>query len=353
MPNIHDVARLAKCSTATVSRFFNQKSVSRDAERRILAAVEALAFSPNAVARSLKLKRSMMLGMIIPDITEPFFPAVVKGVEDTARVGGYSLMLFNTQEDEARESMCIDILLGRQCDGALLIKAPHSAQHERYRAKLATLPLPIVYLDRAPDAERDAVLVDNQTGARRGVEHLLKLGHRKIGIVMMGHRVSTHLDRLEGYRRALTDYGIPDRPEYVQQTEPTVPGAYSATLQLLDVADPPSAIFATNTRLTVGVMAAIESRQLRCPEDVSVLGYDGFDWQAVFRPRLTIVDQPAYLMGSKAAELLIARVSGALEGAAQRIVLNPELVVRESCGVYQGHQPALVPIGAHTANTHR
>jgi LacI family transcriptional regulator len=350
---MHDVARLAKCSIATVSRFFNQKSVSRDAEQRILAAVEALAFSPNTVARSLKLKRSMMLGMIIPDITEPFYSLVVKGVEDTARDAGYSLMLFNTQEDEGRESICIDILFGRQCDGVLLIKAPHSAQHERYREKLATRPLPIVYLDRAPDAERDAVLVDNQTGARRGVEHLLKLGHRKIGIVMMGYRVSTHLERLEGYRRALADYGIPDRPEYVRQTEPTVPGAYSATLQLLDVIDPPSAIFATNARLTVGVMAAIESRQLRCPEDISVLGHDNFDWQAVFRPRLTIIDQPGHLMGSKAAEVLIARVNGTLEGPAQRIVLNAELVVRESCGVYQGHQPALVPIGTPTTNTDR
>jgi len=274
--------------------------------------------------------------MIIPDITEPFFPAVVKGVEDVARVNQYSLMLFNTQEDEERESRGVDMLVGRQCDGILLIKAPPSPLHHRYRAKLATLPLPIVYLDRAPDANRDAVLVDNVNGAWRGVQHLLKLGHRKIAIVMMGRDVSTHLQRLEGYQRALKEFGIELRTEYVQQTDATVGGSYSATLQLLTAADPPTAIFATNARLTVGVVAAIQSLGLRCPENISVLGHDGFDWQSVFAPRLTIVDQPSYSMGQKAAELLFDRIAGVLHGDPKRVVLNPELVIRESCGVYSG-----------------
>lgn len=337
MATIRDVARLAKCSTATVSRFFNHKYVSPEAERRIRAAIDVLAYSPNVAARNLKLKRSMILGMIIPDITEPFFPAVVKGVEDVARAHRFSLMLFNTQEDEEREAACLDILVAHQCDGLLLIKAPSGLQHERYRARLATVAAPVVYLDRAPDVAADTVLVDNIAGARRGVEHLIKLGHRNIAIVMMGRAVPTHLDRLEGYRRALADYGLPLRPERVQQTEPTMADAYSVTLQLLTSEDPPTAIFATNARITLGVMAAINSRGLRCPEDISVLGHDGFDWQTVFRPRLTIVEQPAHLMGTRAAELLVERIAGRVEGPPRRIVLEPELVVRESCGVYRGH----------------
>ena len=341
MATIRDVARLAKCSTATVSRFFNQKYVSAEAERRILAAIDALAYSPNVAARNLKLKRSMILGMIIPDVTEPFFPAVVKGVEDVARVHRFSLMLFNTQEDEEREAACIDILLAHQCDGLLLIKAPPGPRHDRYRARLATLSSPIVYLDRAPDVAADAVLVDNVTGARRGVEHLIRLGHRNIAIIMMGRGVPTHLERLDGYRRALAEYGIEARAGFVQQTEPTMADAYSVTLQLLASPDPPTAVFATNARITLGVMAAINSRGLRCPEDISVLGHDGFDWQTVFRPRLTIVEQPASLMGTRAAELLVQRIAGSLDGAPRRIVLNPELVVRESCGVYRGHDTTL------------
>jgi LacI family transcriptional regulator len=352
MATIRDVARLAKCSTATVSRFFNQKYVSADAEQRIRVAIDALAYSPNVAARNLKLKRSMILGMIIPDVTEPFFPAVVKGVEDVARANQFSLMLFNTQEDEEREATCVDILVAHQCDGLLLIKAPPGPQHERYRARLATLPTPVVYLDRAPDIGADAVLVDNVTGARRGVEHLVRLGHRKIAIIFMGHAVPTHLERLEGYRRALADYGVEVRPEYVQQTEPTMADSYSVTLQLLASADPPTAIFATNARITIGVMAAINSRGLRCPEDISVLGHDGFDWQTVFRPRLTIVEQPAYLMGTRAAELLVQRITGALTGGPRRVVLNPELVVRESCGVYREHAPAPPPGMSWAAPSH-
>ena len=341
MANIRDVARLAKCSTATVSRFFNQKYVSADAERRIMTAIEKLAFSPNIVARNLKLKRSTIVGMIIPDITEPFFAAVVKGVEDIVRAKQYSLMLVNTQENEEYESRGVDMLLGRQCEGILLIKAPPSPLHERYRVKLATLPLPIVYLDRTPDAHRDAVLVDNVNGARRGIQHLLKLGHRKIAIVMMAHDVSSHLQRLDGYRRALQEVGVESRPEYIQQTDATVNGAYSATLQLLTAVDPPTAIFATNARLTIGAVSAIQSLGLRCPEDVSVLGHDGFDWQSVFAPRLTIVDQPSYAMGQKAAQLLFDRITGVLRGEPRRVVLNPELIIRESCGVYGGM--AVVP----------
>ena len=246
MATIRDVARLAQCSTATVSRYFNQRRVSPEVERRILGAVEALAFSPNIAARTLKLRRSMTLGMVIPDITEPFFPVVVQGVEDVARANGYALTIFNTREDEADERRCVELLLGRQCDGILLIKAPHGAEHERWRERLARLPVPIVYLDRALDADRDAILVDNEAGAYRGVEHLLKLGHRGIAIVMMGRGVSTHASRFEGYRRALADFGVALRDEYVQQISATFPDAYSATLHLLDLADPPSAIFATN-----------------------------------------------------------------------------------------------------------
>jgi LacI family repressor for deo operon, udp, cdd, tsx, nupC, and nupG len=246
-------------------------------------------------------------------------------------------MLFNTQEDEGREAACLDILVAHQCDGVLLIKAPPGPGHDRYRARLATVAAPVVYLDRAPDIVADAVLVDNIAGAHRGVAHLIKLGHRDIAIVMMGRAVPTHLDRLEGYRRALADYGLSIRPSFVQQTEPTMADAYSVTLQLLAADDPPTAIFATNARLTLGVMAAINSRGLRCPEDISVLGHDGFDWQTVFRPHLTIVEQPAHLMGTRAAELLVQRIAGTAEGPPRRIVLNPELVVRESCGVYLEH----------------
>jgi LacI family transcriptional regulator len=332
MATIRDVAKLAQCSTATVSRFFNHRSISPDAERRVVAAIRALAFSPSSVARNLRMKKSMILGMVIPDITNAFFPEVVCGVEDVGRANGYSLMLFNTQEDPACESKCVDILVSHHCDGIVLIKAEKEGARDGDR--LGTLPLPVVYLDRAPDAARDAVLLDNAAGARRGIEHLIKLGHRKIAIVM-ARAISTHAERFEGYRQALQAFGVPLRDDYVFETDSEVAGAYSAASQLMEAVDPPTAIFATNARVTVGVMRAIHARGLLCPEDVSVLGHDGFDWQTAFRPALTIIDQPALQMGRMAAELLIQRITGALDGPPRRLVLNPELVVRESCGVYR------------------
>jgi LacI family transcriptional regulator len=342
MATIRDVAKLAQCSTATVSRFFNRKSVSLDAERRVRAAIDALAFSPNVVARNLKLKRSMILGMVIPDITNAFFPEVVRGVEDVGSASGYSLMLFNSQEDSERESKCVDILVSHQCDGIILIKAEGHSLAAGDGDRLGTLPLPVVYLDRAPDTSRDAVLLDNALGARRGVGHLIKLGHRKIAIVM-ARGISTHNDRCRGYREALRDAGIEPRTDFVHTTESEVGGAYSATLQLMSSADPPTAIFATNAPLTVGVMTAIHGQDLRCPDDVSVLGHDGFDWQAAFKPTLTIIDQPALRMGRMAAEVLIQRITGALDGPPRRLLVGAELVVRESCGVYRERSARSIP----------
>ena len=336
MATIRDVAKLARCSTATVSRFFNHKPVSLETERRVVAAIEALAFSPNVVARNLKLKKSMILGMVIPDITNAFFPEVVRGAEDVARGKGYSLMLFNTQEDPQRESRGIDILMSHQCEGIVLVKAEKGPAAERKRDRISTLPLPVVYLDRAPDGARDAVLLDNATGARRGVEHLIKLGHLKVAIVMT-RGISTHAERFLGYRRALEEFGIAVRPEYVVETDAEIADAFSSTLQLMTSPDPPTAIFATNARLTIGVMAAIHARNLRCPEDVSILGHDGSDWQTAFKPGLTIIDQPALRMGRMAAEMLIQRITGVLDGPPRRVVVNAHLVVRESCGVYRGH----------------
>ena len=347
MATIRDVARLANCSTATVSRFYNRKSISPDTERRVLAAIDALAFSPNVVARNLKLKKSMILGMVIPDITNAFFPEVVRGVEDVARANGYSLMLFNTMEDQELEAKSIEILVSHQCDGIVLVKAERGRVAERYRSGFAKLPLPIVYLDRAPDTLRDAVVLDNAAGARRAVEHLLRLGHRDIAIVL-ARGISVHIARLEGYKMALRQFDLPVKPDYILESESEVADAYSSVTQLLASPTRPTAIFATNARLTVGVMAALKSSGLRCPADVSVLGHDGFDWQRAFEPGLTIVDQPAFDMGRKAAELLLQRMTGELDGPPQRIVANAELIVRESCGVYraqpesQAERPAAV-----------
>jgi LacI family transcriptional regulator len=330
------VATRAGVSTATVSRYINNKAVSSDAEQRVLAAIRDLSYSPNRLARSLRLKKTMMLGMIIPDITNPFFPEVVKGVEDTARAAGFTLMLFNAGEDEDRQWECLQALHGQRCDGALLIMAPKGKHHAERRQQLQHFSLPVVYVDRAPDFPADTVMVDNLRSAQEAVRHLIRLGHTRIAAVTVDFDVSVHRDRMLGYRQVLAEAGLPPRSGYEVQAAPTVADGYSAAAHLLSLPERPSALFVTNSRIAVGVIAAIESHGLRCPADVSVVAYDSHEWQDVFHPRLTTVTQPTYLMGKRAAELLIARITDRKAAAApQHVLLQPALTVRESCDVYQ------------------
>ena len=325
------VATRARVSTATVSRYINNKPVSTEAEQRVLAAIRDLSYSPNRLARSLRLKKTMMLGMVIPDITNPFFPEVVKGVEDTARAAGFTLMLFNAGEDEDRQWECLQAVHGQRCDGTLLIMAPKGRHHAERRQQLQHFSLPIVYLDRSPDFLADTVTVDNLHSAQEAVRYLVRLGHARIAAVTVNFDVSVHRERMLGYRRVLTEAGLALRPEYEVEAAPTVADGYSAAAHLLGLPERPSAIFVTNSRIAVGVIAAIESHGLRCPADVSVVAYDSHEWHNVFHPRLTTVTQPTYLMGARAAELLIARITDRKGGAPQQVQLQSALVVRESC----------------------
>ncbi len=328
------VATRAQVSPATVSRYINNRPISPDAEQRVLAAIRDLSYTPNRLARSLRLKKTMTLGMVIPDITNPFFPEVVKGVEDTARGAGFTLMLFNAGEDEEHQWECLQVVHEQRCDGALLIMAPRGRQHLQHRAQLQQYNLPIVYVDRSPDFPADIVMIDNLRSAQDAVRHLLKLGHTRIAAITVNFDVSVHRDRMDGYRIVLREAGVPLRPEYEVQAAPTVADGYSAAARLLGLQERPSAIFVTNSRMAVGVVAAIESHGLRCPADVSVVGYDSHEWQDVFHPRLTTVTQPTYLMGTRAAELLISRINERKAGAHQQVLLQAALTVRESCDVY-------------------
>jgi LacI family transcriptional regulator len=338
--DIRDVAQRAGVSISTVSRYLNDKPVGAVAQQRIRAAVQELSYSPNRVARSLRARQTMTLAMVIPDITNPFFPDVVKGAEDTARTAGFALMLFNAAEDEDREWNCLEVIQALRCDGALLIMAPEGPNHAKRRDQLRHLPLPVVYVDRAPDFDADIVVADNLHSAREAVRHLVRLGHTRIGAVLPDLKVTVHRDRLAGYRSALTEAGLPQNSQYEVRVTPTVGDGYSAGARLLALANAPSAIFVTSNRLTAGVVASIEAHGLNCPRDVSVIGYDNYDWQEVYHPKMSTIAQPTYLMGVRAAELLIRRLSTVSKEVPQSILLRSTLLIRESTGPYSGlHAP--------------
>jgi LacI family transcriptional regulator len=335
--DIREVARRAGVSISTVSRYLNHKVVSAAAERRIEEAIRELAYLPNRIARSLKMKRTMTLGMVIPDITNPYFPEVVKGVDSAARAAGFNLILANAGEDALIEWEHLQTLRGLRCDGVVLIPAPRTGEVGEWQRRLETYPLPLVFVDRqVGGAGRDVVVSDNLRASGDAVRHLVRLGHKHIALLDTTLEVSSHRERAEGYVQAMKEAGLDLEPDHMVRVHASAADAFAATTKLLELPQPPTAMFVPNSRLTIGALQAIGARGVRCPEDISVISYDDYEWQEGFKPRLTTIAQPAFLLGQRGAELLIGRITDDSDRSAEQVVLASRLLVRESCGVYAG-----------------
>jgi LacI family transcriptional regulator len=332
--NIGEVARRAGVSKATVSRFLNGRNIRPAARDRVVAVIDRLGYRPNRLAQGLKSNRSTTIGLVVPDISNPFFPEVVKGAEAAARAAGFHVILANSGEDPELEWQQLQTLRTLQVDGFLLAPAPEAAASGARRERLGGLGVPVVFVDRAPGFAADLVCVDNARVAEEAVRHLCRLGHRRIAFVTVDQPISVHAARAQGYRRALREAGLAPDAALVARCAPTVADAAAATVTLLEQTPRPTAIFASGNRLAMGAVSAVTARGLACPEDVSVVGFDDFEWEGIFRPRLTTVAQPGLLLGERAAQLLIGRITGARKGPPERVVLGAQLVVRESCGVY-------------------
>jgi LacI family transcriptional regulator len=330
MPTVQDVARHAGVSVATVSYVLNgTRFVSAGLRERVLAAVRELHYEPNAAARTLRSKRSHTLGLILPDLRNPFFTEAVRGVEDVAEAHGYTVLLANSDEDPEREATHLRVLRAKHVDG--LILAPAGAPYPELE-QLVDTGFPLVLLDR--DLARlgvPAVMLDNEAAARAAVDHLIRLGHRRVGMIAGRPPISSTVDRRRGYRRALDEAGLPSDEQLVATGGSTIEGGAAAASTLLELPSPPTAILAANNLMTIGAVMAIERHGLSVPGDVALVGFDDFPWADVFRPRLTTVAQPFYELGRTAAELVLERQSGGGHGA-RRVLLPGTLVVRDSSG---------------------
>lgn len=330
MPTIRHVAKAAGVSIATVSATINQSAyVSPALQERVRKAIGDVGYHPDAIARSLKKGSTQTLGLIISDIANPFFTALVRGIEDVANARGYAVILCNTDEDLEKERAYLRLLRSRRVDGLIMAAAGAGEDYHRFFVAVNT---PLVFIDRKiPTVPADAVVVDNVAGARQVVEYLLRLGHRRIGTITGLPQISTTHERIQGYRQALESSGQTVDPGLMRGGNSRLEGGHQAALALLELAQRPTAIFATNNLMAIGLMRAVAERGLRCPEDLSVACFDDFDWASVFHPRLTTVAQPTYEMGAKAAELLFARLEGTLAGDPREVVLSPTVVIRDSC----------------------
>lgn len=329
MTTIKDVARLAGVSVATVSYVLNKtKPVNPETAARVYQAIEALDYHPHAVAQSLRKRNSHVIGVMVSDITNPFFAALLRGVEDVAREEGYSVIICNTSEDPENERLYLELFSRRRMDGLLL--APTGANVEVIN-KIVQKGMNIVFVDRLiPNIQVPAVLSKNKEGAYLAVSHLIAHGHQRIGIVLGLPNLTTTDERLSGYRAALHDHGLEIDPELEIYGYSRISEARKACLKLLSSGSSPTAIFATNNFMTVGVMQALHQLNLKCPADISVIGFDDFEWAEVFTPPLTTVAQVPYEMGREAARLLFECLfkKGAVEPT--QIRLDVELKIRGS-----------------------
>ena len=328
-PTIYDVARLAGVSTATVSRALNGKGQIAPATRAAIdAAVAHLGYHPNTVARSLVTKSTQTIALLLPDISNPFYAALVSGIQRRALEAGHTMLLCTTESDREREEEYLNLLRAKQVDGVLvdgLVLPPDVI------ARFVRNGLPIVCLDRDVDSTSvPLVQVDNRLGARMAIEHLISLGHRRIAHIAGAPELRISEERIVGYRDALAAAGADADPALLAIGSFTEEGGHEAMRELL-AAGEPTAVFAANDLSAIGAVNAIVGSGRRVPEDVSVVGFDDLRLARFTTPPLTTIRQPAVEIGERAAQLLLDLAAGR-RVRKLRHLLEPELVVRASTG---------------------
>ena len=328
---IKDVAREAGVSVGTASQALGgSPAVREETRRRVLAVAKRLRYQPSALARGLVTRRTHTVGLLISDIANPFFIRAVRAVEDVAQENGYNVILCNTDEDPAKETQYLRVLMEKRVDGIILATTAGSLQAVR---DVRWRRVPLVLFDRElPRVATDTVKVDSVLGGRLATEHLLGLGHRRIGIIHGPLVRSTGAERLQGYLTALKTAGIRPIPELIREGNFKQDSGYELTKALLEVSLPPTALFCTNNLMTVGALQALRERKIRIPDALSLVGYDDMEWWTLTHPPLTTVGQPVYDLGLEAMRLLLAQIGREKKRHPKRVVLKPELILRDSCG---------------------
>lgn len=345
-PTVRQVARHARVSTATVSRVVSgSRFVSPEVAARVWAAIRELDYRPNHVARNLRVRTTSTVGVIIPDIQNPFFTSVVRGIEAGLQERRFTLLLANSDGDPERERGCIESLCAERVAGLLIV--PSQSDGKIYE-RLARHGPPIVALDRSPaNLDVDQVRVTNEEGARSAVRHLASLGWTRIAFIGGPGEANVAVDRERGYRQALAEAGLTVDPSLIQRADFKEDGGYRAMTALLNGPVRPRAVFVANNLMAMGALHAIGDAGLRVPEDIALALFDDIPWAARLHPPLTAVAQPTYDLGLSAARLLLERLRDP-HRPVRHLVLQTTLVVRASCGVElvrgtAGRRPATDP----------
>lgn len=335
-PTLKEVALKAGVSVSTTSRVISEpEKVKKETRDRVQKVIDELGYHPSRVARRLRAKnvQSHILGLVVPDIQNPFFADVARGVEDFTQAKGYAVILFNSDEDPGKEQFSLNVLRGENVDGAIIAPLGES---DAVIDELLRIGIPVVAIDRALKRQVvDTVTVDNIRGAFDAVQLLIELGHKRIGFIEGLPALSTSKERLEGYRKALSDNGITLDTALERIGDSRQASGRRLAEELLSLPDRPTALFVGNNLMTLGALEAIHTNKLRIPEDIAIVGYDDIPWALALNPPLSMVRQPAYQVGRFAAELMLQRIQDPKRDTVA-ITLHPNLIVR-------GFDPQSIP----------
>ncbi len=331
MSSLTDVARHAKVSIATVSRVINHSDKVRpDTVALVKRAMVTLGFKPNRVARRLRQQGGIrhLLGLIIPDIQNPFFAEIARGVEDVAYANKFAVMLCNSDDSLEKQEFYADVLCSESVDGIIL---PPISDRDPVVRRLIKSGLPVVTVDRSLlHRSVDKVEVDNYRGAYEATEYLIGLGHRRIGVIAGRFEVSTDRERRRGVEEAMRAHKLKLDPSWVRAGDFKQATGRVLADDLLNLVPRPTALFVLNSLMTIGALEAIHRRHLKIPADIAIVGFDDLPWAEALNPPLTVVRQPAYEVGREAAELLLNRLARPQQ-TRTHLKLSPKLIVRNSC----------------------
>lgn len=330
MATMKDVAKLADVSVTTVSHVINgTRYVSPELTNRVNGAIEELDYHPDPLAQGLSKGKSQTIALVVSDIVNPFFPHVARGVEDCVREHKFSLILSNTDENPAQESQNLSLLKSKRVDGFII--SP-TGEGKNNIEPLLEEGLPVVCIDRKlSELKVDQVYSNNREGGYKATQHLIDQGHKNIGIILELTDITSFAHRLEGYKEALRENGIEIKEGYIRKAGLEVEGASASTKSLLEDHPEVTAIFSTNDLMTEGVLSYFKQKNVKCPEEIALVGFDDPEWAASFNPSITSVAQQPYEMGYQAAQLLFEQIEkNGEERHPRKIELDSNLKIRES-----------------------
>lgn len=331
MATIIDVAKLARVSKSTVSRYLNGQVTGRMTEEtkaRIEEAIEELNYNPSDIARSLKRKSTNVIGLVINDMTNPFFLQMIQGVEAELKDSGYYLLICDSYLDVSKEIECLKMLEQRQIDGIIVAGMNMPAEH---LIKLK-IKAPVVLLERAEgESNFDTVKIDNHSGSCAAVEHLIEKGHKKIAHIRGASASALAQERAKAYEDCLKAHGLEILPQYEPEGKYNIEGGYEAMKELMHLLEKPTAVFCANDSSAIGALRYLLEKGYRVPEDVAVVGYDDITVAAMVTPPLTTVRQPVMELARVATRILLERINHKEEKYSSRtVVMKSELIIRES-----------------------